>query len=234
MNGYLAALNRRYHRIKPAPDRRLEQYAIDVTGVLSRARFIARSVRHGEGLVVGDDDLVSLYLAGFDQLALTVLEKDERVIRAIEDNLPEDAAVEVVPTDLQGVYDGEWPLEGRSFDFFVASPPYTPEGMSIFVAIGLRRLRVGGLGFIASPHDTNPRAEETTLHAQRFLLENGALIEEVLPAFTCEEGLPAYQIVARKLRDVERFDWLRPMKRTMYEYEEYKCEDAYDHQIDRE
>lgn len=232
MTPYLAALNRKYHRIKPKPDRRLEQYAIDLTGVLIRSRLIAESVRRGRGLLVGDDDLLSLYLAAYDELPLTVVDKDPRVIAAIRENLPEDARVRIVETDLQQIYDDRWPLEEERFDFFATSPPYTPEGQMLFIALGMKRLEVGGLGFIAAPHDASERSDEVTLNTQRFLLANGGLIERVIPALTAEEGLPAYQIVVRKLRDVERFDWLRPLERKMYEYEEYGQQDAYEHQIE--
>ncbi|MFK7990679.1 MAG: bis-aminopropyl spermidine synthase family protein [Sandaracinaceae bacterium] len=230
MNAYLAALNRKYRSIKPPPDRRLEQYAVDVGGVFLRARLIAEMVRRGRGLLVGDDDLLSLYLAGYEGLPLTVLEKDARIRAAISDNLPDGADTTLVEADFSGIYDDMWPpFEGR-VDFFATSPPYTPEGMTLFVAIGLRHLEVGGLGFIAAPHDASHRADQVTQHVQRFALANGALIERVIPAMTTEEGLPAYQIVVRKLADVDAFDWVRPLQRTLYEYQEYGVEDAYAHQ----
>ncbi len=231
MNPYLSALTRKFHAIKPKPDRRLEQYAIDVTGVLRRARLVAGEAGPGRGLVVGDDDLFSLFLLGFEGRALTVIERDRRIIEALEEHAPEGAPLTIVEADLRGAYDDRWPEVEGPFDFFVTSPPYTPEGMTIFVATALRSLRVGGLGFIAAPHDASARADEVTLHTQRFLLANGGLIERVIPAFSVEEGLPAYQIVVRKLRDVDAIDWVRPLTRRFYEYEEWS-EDAYEHQIE--
>ncbi|MBZ0116113.1 MAG: bis-aminopropyl spermidine synthase family protein [Sandaracinaceae bacterium] len=230
MSPYLSALNRKYHRIKPKPDRKLEQYAIDLTGVLNRAALIAGLARGGSGLLVGDDDLVALFLAAYD-LPLTLVEKDERIIAAIEENLPEGARFGVVRFDLRGVYEDRYPPVESTYDFVVTSPPYTKEGMANFLATGLRFLRVGGLCFIAAPHDATEKADEVTLYTQRFLLANGFLIEQVIPHMTIEEGLPAYQIVARKLHDVAKVDWLGERTGHMYEYEVWR-EDAYDHQIE--
>lgn len=232
MTPYLSSLTRKFHAIKPKPDRQLEQYAIDVGGVLRRARFVAENTRGGRGLIVGDDDLFSLFLLGFDGYALTLLERDRRIIDVLEEHAPEGAAFETIETDLRGAYDGSWPApEGAPYDFFVTSPPYTFEGMTIFIATALRLLKVGGLGFIAAPHDATPKADEVTLHTQRFLLANGCLIERCEPAFSVEEGLPAYQIVVRKLEDVAEIDWVKPLTRKFYEYEVWS-EDAYEHQIE--
>ncbi|HMR73871.1 MAG TPA: bis-aminopropyl spermidine synthase family protein [Polyangiaceae bacterium] len=228
MDPYLSLLTRKYPTIKPPPRRDLEQYAIDVSGVYNRSRYIASLVR-GAGLVIGDDDLVTLFLAG-DGFSLTLLEKDERVLDVIRGNLPDAAAVELLPTDLHSVYQGTWPKLDRSYDFFVTSPPYTPEGLKIFSAVGIQNLKVGGLGFIASPYDADEKADAVSHELMRFVLENGCILERVTPAMTFEEGLGAYQIVVRKLRDTAAINWLRPLEGKMYEWEAFGQQDAYKHQ----
>jgi predicted methyltransferase len=231
MTKYVAALNRKYHRIKPTPRRDLEQYSVDLNGVFLRSREIFTFGRTGSCLLVGDDDLLSLFLAD-SELKLTLLEKDERTIAAIRENEPTPGRIKILPSDFRDVYNGKWPQLDHKFDMFAASPPYTREGLKIWTAIGLRNLEVGGFGFIAAPYDDSERANLVTVEVQRFVLANGCIIEKVIPGLTIEEGLPAYQIVVRKLHDVKEIDWLSPLKNELYEWEEFKEQDAFAHQVD--
>ncbi|HMR09023.1 MAG TPA: hypothetical protein PKA88_24755, partial [Polyangiaceae bacterium] len=88
----------------------------------------------------------------------------------------------------------------------------------------------GGLGFIASPYDADEKADAVSHELMRFVLENGCILERVTPAMTFEEGLGAYQIVVRKLRDTAAINWLRPLEGKMYEWEAFGQQDAYKHQ----
>ncbi len=132
---------------------------------------------------------------------------------------------------MQGLYDGIWPNLSISFDYFVTSPPYTYEGLKMFTAIGIRFLRIGGYGFIATPLDDDPKAYDVTIELMKFILENGCIIEEVVPGLTFEEGLPAYQVIIKKLKDVDEINWLNQLNGQLYEYQIFG-DDSYNHQVE--
>lgn len=230
LDSYISKLNRKYSSIKPIPKRDLEQYAVDLTSVHNRLQEILKFTTKGNGLLVGDDDLISLFLLN-QSLNLTVVEKDKRVISAILDNMPKNSNIDFVDFDLRNIYKNIWPLKTQHFDFFVTSPPYTKEGMKIFSSLGIKRLKVGGFGFIASPYDIDKKANEVTIEVMKFVLANGCIIHKVIPGLTIEEGLPAYQIIIKKIKDIDSIDWLGKMSGKMYEWEAYNKQDAYNHQI---
>ena len=228
--GYIERLTRSYYSIKPRPNRKLEQYEIDLASIYRKYQEIRSVMPTGDGLLVGDDDLLSLFLS-CHQYRLEVLECDQRVVDVIEKHAARDAEIRFLSFDLQKIYDGVYPSFAREQDFFVTAPPYTPEGMMIFSAVGVTALKVGGLGFISTPHEPGTKADTVSIILMKFLLENGCICDKVIPAMTIEEGLPAYLVVARKVKEIESISWSRGLERKMYEWEEYGATDAFAHQI---
>lgn len=229
MNSYIAKLNRKYHKIKPKSNRKLEQYSIDLTGLYHRYKKIMSYI-HQKSIVlmIGDDDLLSLYLSQHD-LDIILLEKDKRIINIIKEHKAGVSNYTALEFDVRNLYDEVWPNLTTSCDFFVTSPPYTYEGLKMFAAIGIKFLKIGGYGFIATPFDDDPKAYDVTVELMKFVLANGCIIEEVIPGLTFEEGLPAYQVIIKKLKHTNEVNWLNELKGQLYEYQIFG-DDSYNHQ----
>lgn len=229
MNSYIANINRKYHQIKPKSDRELEQYSIDLTSLYHRYKKVMSYVHQKSSiLMIGDDDLLSLYLSQHD-LDIILIEKDKRIINIIEEHKEKTSNYSALEFDIRSLYDGVWPNINMLCDFFVTSPPYTYEGLKMFTSIGIKLLKIGGYGFIATPFDHDQKAYDVTIELMKFVLENGCIIEEVIPGLTFEEGLPAYQIIIKKIKSTNEINWLKVLKGQFYEYQIFG-QDSYSHQ----
>jgi predicted methyltransferase len=145
---------------RPDVDVRLDQsHALPETA-LRRAAYVYENdgLEGRRVLVLGDDDLTSLALGlaarslGLRVKAITVLEVDSRLCGFLSDAArSEGLPVEVVPGDLRE------PLPDRlraTQDAFLTDPPYTLEGLGLFVSRAVQALRPepGKPGFICFGH----------------------------------------------------------------------------------
>jgi hypothetical protein len=142
--------------------------------------------------VLGDDDLLSvavgLLARALSQESLarrvTVLEIDER-IRAVLERAAEEEGLEIevrahdlrhpLPEDLRG-----------AFDVFETDPPYTRDGVRLFVSRALEGIDpgIGRLGFLS----LGPRDPDEHLAIQRDLGDMGLVITDLVPAFNRYQG----------------------------------------------
>jgi predicted methyltransferase len=145
-------------------------------------------------LCVGDDDLVSVAV-GFllkklykepDKIRtrICVFEKDKRYVEYIREiggryGLP----IECVEVDLQEPFPFEY--AGR-FDVFYTDPPYTLEGLSLFLSRGIGGLKKEkGLKIFLS-FGRKPNGE--IYRMQQALLSHGLIITAIYDAFNRYEG----------------------------------------------
>ncbi len=98
-------------------------------------------------LILGDDDLFSLYLALLGSASrIVVLEIDERLLKFLTDwQKKENLPLECRACDLSN------PLPPEllsSFDVFISEPPESLEGLKIFFSRGREGLREEGVGYV--------------------------------------------------------------------------------------
>jgi len=198
-------------RIRPKPNKELGQCPVDSESLERRVSFILKYLNSGKFLIIGDDDLLSVALSKLSQLNLTVIETDERIINTISNN----ANAIVVKFDLRNIYNNLWPKINSDFDGFFTDPPYTADGMKIFIAVGISNIKEGGIGFIACPYMLH-RSESLDLTKEviSFVISNGCIIEAVIPFFhNYLDSTKSSIIVVRKIEKKKiEFDFLHGYK----------------------
>ncbi|MCK4260721.1 MAG: bis-aminopropyl spermidine synthase family protein [Halanaerobiales bacterium] len=145
-------------------------------------------------LCVGDDDLISVAIGLLvkkifprEKRYLTqvhVIDIDERILKYITElarleNLP----IQCHHVDLRKSLPDE--LEDK-FDCFFTDPPYTLQGMSLFLSRGIDGLKkeVGLPIFLSFAH----KSPDVTLIMQKEFVKMGIMISEIIPRFNEYEG----------------------------------------------
>lgn len=145
-------------------------------------------------LCLGDDDLVSISL-GFllkkifnnaihHVTQITVMDIDTRIINYINDiAIKESLPIKCVCADFRK------PLRSHyknQFDCFFTDPPYTMEGMNLFLSRGIEALRDGpGLTIYFSYAHKSP---DYQLTMQEHFSSMGLVVSEVIARFNIYEG----------------------------------------------
>ncbi|MCA9523336.1 MAG: bis-aminopropyl spermidine synthase family protein, partial [Myxococcales bacterium] len=129
------------------PDYRFDQSLVSPLSVAARVAAITREMPDGGHiLVVGDDDFLSpaLARAGY---RVTVVELDERVVRAIETIADElELSIEFQLADVRDDPPAGW---AERFDAAVTDPIYDAAMAQQFVRFSLNAIRPGGLFFLS-------------------------------------------------------------------------------------
>lgn len=145
-------------------------------------------------LCVGDDDLVSISLGfllkklftdiGMCNTKIYIFDIDERFLKYIDyisqiENLP----IECIKTDLREPIDENY---RNKFDCFFTDPPYTLQGMSLFLSRGISALKesMGLPIFLSFAH----KSPDFTMEMQKEFIKMGLVISEVVPRFNKYEG----------------------------------------------
>ncbi|MDH5795063.1 MAG: bis-aminopropyl spermidine synthase family protein, partial [Candidatus Bathyarchaeota archaeon] len=171
-----------YSRLRPRPYTWLDQaFATPQTSVL-RALFMLEEgdVEGRSILFLGDDDLTSV-ATGLLRAAkrITVIDVDMRLLDLIKDaSEREDLGVESFHHDLRSILPGE--LRGK-YDVVFTDPPYTIQGLRLFVSRGIEALgkKECGSVYLAFAH----KPPEDMLKIQKALNEMGLIIRELIPRF---------------------------------------------------
>ncbi len=189
---------------RPAVDVTLDQSHAAPETALRRALYLREcEALDRDLLVLGDDDLTSLAVGLLRRRLslrgrLAVAEVDPRLVtylRRVSD--AEEFAVEVVPHDLRDPFPP--PLLG-AFDAFFTDPPYTLEGLRLFVLRGVSALRpgVGRQAFLCFGHKSPDEGRE----AVRAISDAGLGIVEMRPAFNRYDGAQLLAGVSAMIRAV--------------------------------
>ena len=145
-------------------------------------------------LCIGDDDLVSIAI-GFllrklyktsikYKTSITVMDIDKRIINyinniAIEENLP----IKCEYIDFRKELSKDFK---KQFDCFFTDPPYTLEGMNLFLSRGIEALNdESGLFIYLSYAHKSPDFE---LDMQKNFLKMGLVVSEIITRFNTYEG----------------------------------------------
>ncbi|MCZ6632903.1 MAG: bis-aminopropyl spermidine synthase family protein [bacterium] len=191
---------------RPKVEVRLDQSHATPETALRRAVYLYEhdALEGRDVLILGDDDLTSLavgllanYLE-FRTRRLVVLEFDRRLVDFLK-RLGKEMGhgLEVVAHDLREEVPAEWV---EQFDVFLTDPPYTLEGLNLFVSRGITGLReeVGKQGFICFGR----RTPTETAEAIRSLTDMGLAPLEMLPNFNAYVGAQVLGGVSQMIRTV--------------------------------
>jgi len=176
-----------YAKLRPRPYTWLDQaFCTPETSVL-RALFMLEEgdVEGREIIFLGDDDLTSI-ATGLLKASrkITVIDIDERLLELIrEASKREEINIECIHHDLKQ------PLPDRlknKFDVVFTDPPYTIQGMKLFVSRGIEALRKRKCASIYLSFAHKP--PEEMLGLQDAINEMGLFIQEMIPRFNRYEG----------------------------------------------
>ncbi|HWG00617.1 MAG TPA: bis-aminopropyl spermidine synthase family protein, partial [Trebonia sp.] len=141
-------------------------------------------------LCVGDHDLSSLAVAALvPGLAVTVADVDERLLSFIESRAAERGH------DIRCLYAdfrfGLPEVAVESADLVLTDPPYTPEGVALFLGRGAQALRDRVNGRLVLAYGFSPLHPALGMKTQRAVQDLDLVTEALLPAFNRYHGAQA-------------------------------------------
>lgn len=188
-NRELLARVARYVDGVPPPLAALDHVQATAETVLRRALWLDEryDLARARLLFLGDHDLTSLAVRALRPDArLTVVDLDERVLAYVDS--VSGGTVTTLHADLRV---GLPPGVVASADLVFSDPPYTPEGMGLFAANGVRALADPPLGRIVLAYGYSPRHPALGAQVQRELASLGLTFEAILPDFHRYHGAEA-------------------------------------------
>ncbi|MDG6101594.1 bis-aminopropyl spermidine synthase family protein [Dactylosporangium aurantiacum] len=173
-------------------DRSLDHVSATAETAARRARWLDETFDlAGAHLVcVGDHDLTSLaVLEVRPDLRVTVVDVDERLLEFIAERAARRGhAVDCWFADLRF---GVPPVVAESADLVFTDPPYTPEGVQLFLGRGAQALRDRGNGRLIMAYGFSPLTPALGVKVQRAVLDLDLAVEAILPAFNRYHGAQA-------------------------------------------
>lgn len=182
----------RYISAGPAGQRDLDHVAATAETVVRRALWLNRTYHLGGArlLCAGDHDLTSLAVAAVNpDVAITVVDLDERILEFIAAQAGADGYdIRCLFADFRlgipATADG-WA------DLVVTDPPYTPEGVRLFLGRGLQTLRDRKNGRLVMAYGYSPREPELGRKVQEAIQDLSLVFEAILPNFNRYHGAQA-------------------------------------------
>jgi hypothetical protein len=188
----LALMERIVNELPLRPVRHLDHVSATPLTCLKRALFLAKNYEL-EGatiLLLGDHDLTSLALVQIvPSVAITAVDSDERILDYISMVAAQHGwTIRTLFADLRI----ELPRSVEaSCDLVFTDPPYTPEGMRLFLARGLESLKPTGSARLLFCYGFSERHPGLGLKVQSVLYDLRLVTEAVLPHFNRYRGAEA-------------------------------------------
>lgn len=178
----------RIHR--PSPKREYDQFTATVETVAKRAALLDffTDIKGKRIALVGDDDFTSVALALANQPEqVTVFEIDERIINTINEVSKEkNLNIEIVEYDARKRIPKEYQ---EKFDVIFTDPPYTPDGISLFLSRGVELLdKSNQSSRVYLCYGNSDRAKERFLPIQRIFTDSGIILRWVFDKFNRYTG----------------------------------------------
>ena len=179
--------HREYAKLRPTVNTRIDQsHATPETAVYRTAIMADRGDLEGKRvLFIGDDDLTSIPTAmtGFPE-EVVVMDIDERLLNLIDKvSRKEGLNIETVKQDFREELNKRY--WGR-FDTVFTDPPYTLDGLKLFLSRGVEGLGEGNKGVLYLAFSHKPIEEY--LEVQRIIHSMNFAIYELIPGFNIYEG----------------------------------------------
>ncbi len=188
----LTSMERIVHGLPMRPVRHLDHVSATPLTCLKRALFLARNyeLRGATVLLLGDHDLTSLALAQVvPGVAITVVDSDERILDYINVVAGQHGwMIRTLFVDLRIALPRS--VE-TSCGLVLTDPPYTPEGMRLFLARGLESLKPTNSARLLFCYGFSERHPGLGLKVQSVLHDLHLVAEAILPHFNRYRGAEA-------------------------------------------
>ncbi|EFC86620.1 protein of unknown function DUF43 [Parafrankia sp. EUN1f] len=176
----------------PAPRRDLDHVAATAPTLARRASWLCSTydLAGRRVLFVGDHDLTSVALARACPLAdITVVDLDERTLAYIDATArSEGLPIRTLFGDLRFML----PPAAREWaDLVFTDPPYTPDGVGLFLGRGLSGLRDKVNGAVVVAYGHSRLHPMLGFQVQQSAQQLGVVFETILPAFNRYHGAQA-------------------------------------------
>lgn len=192
-NGYYrrsVELLEKYADQRPSSDRKYDQFTATIETTARRASILNffEDVQGKRLLFLGDDDFTSVAVANLHTASeVTVLDIDNRIIDKI-DSISKSAKLEINSGD----YDARKTLPltySGKFDVVFTDPPYTTEGIKLFVSRAVQALDLSNqTARIYVCYGNSDRAKERFLPIYEVFGASGLMIRWVFDKFNRYQG----------------------------------------------
>jgi predicted methyltransferase len=171
---------------RPTPDVSLEQFLMEDEGMVEQLLLLANRIEPLTDVVfIGDDDHISLLLAKFLSINISVFDIDERVVRSINELAGKHELEGFVRASLYDVRD-DFPEPGK-FSFFYINPPYSSKNEALGVKVWLMRaldaIKADCDGVLVFPGVSSDSelawVATNVLEFSRYLVEAGCVISAI-------------------------------------------------------
>jgi predicted methyltransferase len=176
----------------PAARDALDHVAATAETVVRRALWLNATfdLAGSNLLCIGDHDLSSLALGALvPELAMTVVDVDEQLLEYIEGRAAQRGYnIRCWYADFRfGIPD----IVAESADVVLTDPPYTPEGVQLFLGRGVQGLRDRTHGRLVMAYGFSPLHPALGVKVQRAVQNLDLVAEAILPAFNRYHGAQA-------------------------------------------
>jgi len=176
-----------YQDRRSAPKRNLDQFPATLETVAKRGfLFQRRGDLEGKSiLLLGDYDLTCLALAFIGGAKkILVVDIDREILGLIKEaSQKENLKIESLHYDAREQLP---PTLKKSFDVVFSDPPYTPNGLQLFLSRAIEAAKEDGVLYFC--YGYSQRARERGLEAQKIFTQSGLLIEEKYEDFNSYLG----------------------------------------------
>jgi len=174
-----------YSKMRPKVNTLIDQSFATAETAVHRAAFMAdRGDLEGNRILfVGDDDLTSIptAMSGLCE-EVVVADIDDRFLDLIKNiSKKEDLNIKTIKHDFKNPLSDELT---EKFDTIFTDPPYTLNGLKLFLSRGIEALGSEGVAYLAFSH----KPINEYLELQKTINEMGFVIYESIPGFNFYEG----------------------------------------------
>jgi 16S rRNA G966 N2-methylase RsmD len=178
------------HDYRPSPDRKYDQFTATVETTAIRASLLNfyEDIREKRLLFLGDDDFTSIAAASFKKASeVCVLDIDDRILDKINFISEKNKlGINVINCDIRKALPD---LSRHKFDVVFTDPPYTEEGMKLFLSRAVESLDLtNSAARIYACYGNSDRAKERFLPINRILIDLGLMTRWVFDKFNRYQG----------------------------------------------
>lgn len=183
-------LLRRHKDERPTPERKYDQFTATIETTAKRASLLDQNedLAGKRLLFLGDDDFTSIAVSSFGKASeVVVLDIDNRIL----DNIGQVAKEEGLKIDSENGDARKTLPEAykQKFDIVFTDPPYTPEGIKLFVSRAIQALDPQNQSArIYLCYGNSDRAKERFLPIYELLASSGLMARWVFDKFNRYEG----------------------------------------------
>jgi len=201
-----------YCKLRVVPNVEVDQCPTIPEDLVQRIAFMYENgdLNNKRILCIGDNDFASLLMFEVAKpKEVVVIDIDERVLATIKKITKKQKwTIKTKKFDIRKFSQTNYPkgLEGN-FDVFQTDPPYTEVGFKYYLALGMIALKRRGVCYIVVSHmNLENWSDELLCEIEKFLLEHGFFITNILPSF--QSFINKYGIISSIIR-AERTNFIK-------------------------